>query len=114
MSQDTEHAAAQETPAEDAQADVHTGHPTAMTYFKVAMALSVITAIEVGIFYLTWLGHGIIPILAVLSIAKFALVGMFYMHLKYDHQLFSSMFVAGLVTATGVVLALMALFSFFV
>ena len=57
---------------EGAQEEAHTGHPTAMTYFKVAMALSVITAIEVGIFYLTWLGHGIIPILAVLSIAKFA------------------------------------------
>ena len=109
MSQDTEHAV-----HEGAQEEVHTGHPTAMTYFKVAMALSVITAIEVGIFYLTWLGHGIIPILAVLSIAKFALVGMFYMHLKYDHQLFSSMFVAGLVTATGVVIALMALFGFFI
>ncbi len=109
MSQDTEQATAEAAPAE-----VHTGHPTAMTYFKVAMALSVITAIEVGIFYLTWLGHGIIPILAVLSIAKFALVGMFYMHLKYDHQLFSSMFVAGLVTATGIVFALMALFHFFV
>ena len=99
---------------EGAQEEVHTGHPTAMTYFKVAMVLSVITAIEVGIFYLTWLGHGIIPILAVLSIAKFALVGMFYMHLKYDHQLFSSMFVAGLITATGIVFALMALFGFFI
>ena len=108
MSQDTDQAA-----LEGVQEEVHTGHPTAMTYFKVAMALSVITAIEVGIFYLTWLGHGIIPILAVLSIAKFALVGMFYMHLKYDHQLFSSMFVAGLVTATGIVFALMALFGFF-
>ncbi len=109
MSQDTEQAS-----AESAQAEVHTGHPTAMTYFKVAMALSVITAIEVGIFYLTWLGHGIIPILAVLSIAKFALVGMFYMHLKYDAQVFSGMFIAGLATAVGVVLALMALFQFFV
>ena len=109
MSQDTDQAV-----HEGAQEEVHTGHPTAMTYFKVAMALSVITAIEVGIFYLTWLGHGIIPILAVLSIAKFALVGMFYMHLKYDHQLFSSMFVAGLVTATGIVLALMGLFGFFI
>ena len=109
MSQDIDQAV-----HEGVQEEVHTGHPTAMTYFKVAMVLSVITAIEVGIFYLTWLGHGIIPILAVLSIAKFALVGMFYMHLKYDHQLFSSMFVAGLITATGVVIALMALFGFFI
>ena len=93
---------------------MHTGHPTPLTYFKIAMTLSVITAIEVGIFYLEWLGHGIIPILVILSGAKFALVVMFYMHLKYDHRLFSWMFVGGLLLAVAVVFALMGLFRFFV
>ena len=95
------------------QSVVHTGHPTPMTYFKVAVTLSVITAIEVGIFYVTWVGHGIIPILVVLSGVKFALVIMFYMHLKYDARLFSGMFLGGLGLATCVVLALMALFRAF-
>ncbi len=108
MSQETEQAVVQPPSGE-----VHTGHPTPMTYFKIAMTLSVITAVEVGIFYLTWLGHGIIPILAILSIAKFALVGMFYMHLKYDARLFSGLFVTGLFVATGVIFSLMALFRFF-
>ena len=94
--------------------EVHTGHPTPLTYFKVAMTLSVITAIEVGIFYLEWLGHGIIPILVILSGAKFAMVVMFYMHLKYDHRLFTWMFVGGLLLAGAVVFALMALFRFFI
>jgi len=93
---------------------VHTGHPTPGTYFKVALILSVITAIEVGIFYITALGKGIIPVLAVLSIAKFALVAMFYMHLKFDHKLFTTLFVAGLALATTVVFALISLFQFFV
>jgi len=35
------------------------------------------------------------------------------MHLKFDDRIFSTMFVAGLVTAAGVTLALMTLFSFF-
>ena len=99
---------------QESQAIVHTGHPTPVTYFKVALILSVITAIEVGIFYITALGKGIIPVLAVLSIAKFALVAMFYMHLKFDHKLFTTLFVAGLALATTVVFALISLFQFFV
>lgn len=88
-------------------------HPTPGTYFKVAMALSAITAIEVAVFYLEFVGHAIIPILVLLSGAKFILVCMYYMHLKFDDRIFSTMFVAGLVTASGVVMALMALFRFF-
>jgi cytochrome c oxidase subunit 4 len=92
---------------------VHTGHPTPATYFKVAMILTVITAVEVGIFYLDFLGYGIIPILTLLSTSKFILVAMYYMHLKFDSIIFSTLFVAGLILAATVVLALLALFSFF-
>ena len=85
-----------ETQTDEPTAEaVHTGHPTPFTYFKVAMILSAITAAEVGIFYIEELGHGIIPVLAVLSIAKFALVAMFYMHLRYDARLFVGFFVFG-------------------
>ena len=72
---------------------VHTGHPTAGMYFKIAIILCVITAVEVGIFYLEALGHWMIPILTILSLGKFALVAMYYMHLKFDHQLFSILFI---------------------
>jgi cytochrome c oxidase subunit 4 len=99
---------------QESQAIVHTGHPTPGTYFKVALILSAITAIEVGVFYITAIGKGIIPVLAVLSIAKFALVAMFYMHLKFDHKLFTTLFAAGLALAMTVVFALIALFKFFV
>ena len=90
-----------------------TTHPTPLMYVTVAMTLSAITALEVGIFYITQLGHGIIPILVILSGAKFALVAMFYMHLKYDHRLFSTFFVGGLALAGAVVFTLMVLFSYF-
>ena len=93
---------------------VHTGHPTPLTYFKVAMTLSAITAVEVGVFYVEDLGKGIIPVLVVLSGAKFALVAMFYMHLRYDARLFSGFFVGGLALALSVSLAVLGLFKFFV
>ena len=99
--------------ASDTGHAVHTGHPTPTTYFKVAMILSVVTAVEVAIFYITPLSYAIIPILAVLSIGKFALVVLYYMHLKFDSRVFSGLFFFGMFVATGVVFALMALFSWF-
>lgn len=85
-----------------------------MTYFKVAMTLVVITAIEVVVFFFESLSYGIIPILAILSLVKFALVAMFYMHLKYDHRIFSTMFVAGFILAFLVIFALLGLFQWFI
>ena len=105
---------AEDTHTHDRASEVHTGHPTPLTYFKVAMILSAITAAEVAIFYVEDLGHGIIPILAVMSAAKFALVAMFYMHLRYDAKLFSGFFVGGLILAFTIGISLLALFKFFV
>ena len=92
----------------------HFEHPTPFTYVKVAITLVVITAIEVGVFYLEWLGKGIIPVLAILSGTKFALVAMFYMHLRYDSKLFSVLFLGGLSLAFSVILALLVLFRVFI
>jgi cytochrome c oxidase subunit 4 len=103
-----------QTPIDESTAGtVHTGHPTPLTYFKVAMILAVITAVEVGVFYVDDLGKGIIPVLVVLSTIKFVLVAMFYMHLRYDARLFSGLFVGGLGLAVAVVLSLLGLFKFF-
>ena len=106
---------AEETHTEEhgATAAVHTGHPTPLTYFKIAMTLVAITAAEVAVFYVEALGHGIIPVLVVLSSAKFALVAMFYMHLRYDARLFSGLFVGGILLAVAVFIAVLGLFKFF-
>ena len=98
----------------DAQETAHAGHPTPLTYFKVAMILVAITAAEVAIFYANWLSYGIIPILVILSVVKFMLVAMFYMHLRYEHRLFSTFFIVGLLLASLVLFALLSLFNFFI
>jgi cytochrome c oxidase subunit 4 len=105
---------AHETQTDNPYAPLDTGHPTAFTYFKVAMLLVAITAAEVGVFYIEGLGHGIIPILLVLSASKFALVAMFYMHLRFDSRLFTGLFVVGILLAFSVGLALLGLFKFYV
>jgi len=88
-------------------------HPPIRSYLIVAAVLAVITAIEVSVFYLTGLARFLAPILLVLSAAKFALVAMFFMHLRFDRRLFSGLFIGPLVVAVSIVLALMALFGLF-
>ena len=86
-------------------------HPTPRTYILIAALLAAITGIEVGIFYIEAIEDVIIPLFIVLSLVKFVLVAMFYMHLKFDERLFSGLFVGGLILATSVIIALMALFG---
>ena len=86
-------------------------HPTPLTYLKIATALVVITAVEVGIFYIEAFKGGLVPIFLVLSAVKFALVAMFYMHLKFDSRLFSGFFVGGLLLAALLIVALLGLFQ---
>jgi cytochrome c oxidase subunit 4 len=94
-------------------------HPSASLYFKVGLVLFVLTALEVGLYEITYGEHAgslaptikpfFIPLLLLLSAAKFALVAMFYMHLKQDSKLFTGVFVFPLIIATFIVLALIAL-----
>lgn len=87
-------------------------HPGATEYVRIALVLTVITAAEVAVYYVPSLRPVILPILMVLSATKFALVVMFYMHLKFDNRLFSGFFVFGLVCAAFMITALITLFHF--
>ena len=51
------------------------------------------------------------PVLLTMSAVKFAIVVMFYMHLKYDHKLFRALFTGPLIIAMTTLIALMFLFS---
>jgi cytochrome c oxidase subunit 4 len=109
---DHPHASEHIRPPEQAHPVEHP-HPTAAVYLKVAAILAVITAIEVAVYYILVgeLGHLLPPALIALSALKFGLVAAFYMHLKFDHKLFTAFFVGGLLLAASVVLALITLFG---
>ena len=79
-------------------------------YIRVAILLSIITAVEVAIYYIEGLRDVLVPILIVLSIAKFVAVVGYFMHLRFDDRRFRWVFIAGLVISTSVVLALLAMF----
>lgn len=85
-------------------------HPTWRFYVMIGLILTVITAAEIAVFYIPAMRSVLVPILLVLSGGKFALVVMFYMHLRFDHPIFSGVFVAPLMLAVLVVVALIVLF----
>ena len=88
-------------------------HPTPFKYVAIAVLLGLITAVEFGAIYVDVSKNFLIPFFGVLSAVKFAMVGMFYMHLKFDDRLFSALFVGGLLLAGAIILTLISLFSLF-
>ncbi len=89
---------------------VHRPHPKAKDYWTIAAILAVITAVEVAIAYTPIPKVLIVISLIVLSAAKFVLVAMFFMHLRFDRPVYSRFFMVGIVGA--VILFAVMLFSF--
>ena len=85
-------------------------HPSPSVYVRIAVILAIITAIEVATYYVEAFRPVLLPVLLTLSAAKFALVAMFYMHLRFDSRIFSGFFVSGLLIAASVIIAFIALF----
>jgi cytochrome c oxidase subunit 4 len=88
-------------------------HATIGTYLKIAAILSVITALEFAVIYIRRLTPILIPLLLTLSAGKFALVVMYFMHLRYDRKPLTFVFVAPLLLAVGLAVALMTLYGDF-
>jgi cytochrome c oxidase subunit 4 len=92
--------------------DVHE-HPTWKQYKWVALILTVVTIVEVWVYYIpSFVASKLfVPSLLIMSAAKFAIVVMFYMHLKYDHKLFRALFTGPLIIAVITILVLLLLFN---
>lgn len=83
----------------DAHDDAH--HPSDWEYIKTAIILAVLTAIEVGMFFVEdQLSRAILFLgLTVLMVVKFYIVASKFMHLKYDTPWFRRIFISGIVLA---------------
>jgi cytochrome c oxidase subunit 4 len=97
--------------------DSHDDHDHGLTdlgYVKVAIALAIITAIEVALSYMVDdLGALFLPLLLMLMVIKFFSVVLYFMHLKFDNRLFGIMFYLGLGLAIGVYGVTLFAFRFF-
>ncbi|CAN5673887.1 hypothetical protein BH23CHL4_BH23CHL4_00220 [soil metagenome] len=95
-------------PADHAHA-----HPSNRKYIEIAIILTIVTLVEVAIYYIEWMHDSgvLVPALFVLSIAKFVTVISYYMHLKFDNPRFLYIFLGGLVIAVAVIGALFVILT---
>jgi cytochrome c oxidase subunit 4 len=98
-------------PVAEAVDEPGKGHASRSTYWMIALILGIITVLEVAIFYVPALRAVIVPALLTLSAAKFTLVAMFFMHLKYDSPVLTMVFSGALLVAAVIIVALMLLFG---
>jgi cytochrome c oxidase subunit 4 len=83
------------------------GSPKTKTYLIVAVFLTLITAVEVWVYYTPLKDSPIfVPMLLIMSAVKFFTVVGFYMHLKYDHKVFRALFGGPFLIAIGTIIAL--------
>ncbi len=78
-------------------------------FIQIAMVLAVLTGIEIVIIFLPWAYWLILSGLIILSAIKFVFVILWFMHLIYDRMLLFWLFMAGMLLATGTMIALMLL-----
>jgi cytochrome c oxidase subunit 4 len=81
-------------------------HPTPQRYVMIAAILVVVTAAEIGLYYLQGdVPDGLIIVfLLMFAVIKFALVASWYMHLRTDKPIFRRFFILGVVAAISLYL----------
>lgn len=87
------------------------GHASDGLYVVIFAILFALTALEVSTYYVDF-GPLLLPTLMVLMVVKFTIVVMFFMHLKFDHRLFTWVFVSGLALAVAVYVAMLTTFQY--
>lgn len=85
-------------------------HPGPREYIKVAVILAIVTALEVGLYYLDLPNGPLIGLLLLFSGLKFALVVLWFMHLRFDSPVLKRLFFTGLILA-GTVYAIVFLIT---
>lgn len=89
-------------------------HPGPKEYVKIAIVLAVVTLLEIGLFYVEAIPDLVLTLsLLVLAIIKFALVALWFMHLRFDSPLFSRLFVTGIALAVTVFVVVLLTFRVF-
>jgi len=98
--------------AAEAALEVRHHHPSDRTYILVALALGVLTAIEVGLYYLKS-NKSITVTLLVLMVIKFVIVAAFFMHLRFDSKIFRRLFMIGVFGASTLYTIVLFMFGVF-
>ena len=85
-------------------------HPGVGQYVEIGVILAIVTAMEVGLYYVDIPRAVSVPALLFLTFLKFGLVVMWFMHLRFDNPWFRRVFLFGLFLAIAVFSATLATF----
>lgn len=92
-------------------------HPGPAEYVKIAVWLAIATALEVGLYYMEQAdmlpASALVGLLMFFMLVKFALVALWFMHLKFDERIFRQLFVAGILLASAVYVIVLLTFGVF-
>jgi cytochrome c oxidase subunit 4 len=96
--------------AVEAALEARHAHPPDSVYVLIAFGLAVLTAIEVGLYYLKASTQTAVVLLVLMAL-KFGIVVAFFMHLRFDSPVLRRLFVGGLTLAVSVYLILLLMFG---
>ncbi|OGO51255.1 MAG: hypothetical protein A2148_09440 [Chloroflexi bacterium RBG_16_68_14] len=99
------------TPAAEAEEELlelPEGHPGPASYVRVAVGLGIVEALELVVYYAAGEGEAGLALLLLLTVVQFALVALWFMHLRFDSRVFSTVFVGGLVLAGALFVVVLA------
>jgi cytochrome c oxidase subunit 4 len=89
--------------------ETHSGSPGWRQYVGIAVVLAILTLIEL---WAANLGAFKVPILLILTVLKAGLVALWYMHLKFDSRLYSTLFAGAIIVfAVPLTIVLIILFQ---
>jgi cytochrome c oxidase subunit 4 len=91
----------------------HKEHPSAKEYVRIGIVLGALTGLEVWLSYSGISGGILIALLLSAAFVKFALVVLWFMHLKFDDPRYSRFFVMGLAGAGTLYLIVLMTFGVF-
>ena len=98
--------------SDDTHVETVRPHISNSVYLIVGGFLIVLTAMEITVSYIHALRPVMVPLLIVLALAKFSLIALFFMHLRYEKWMLNTMFGFPLVVAMVVFLAFMGFFLY--
>jgi cytochrome c oxidase subunit 4 len=91
----------------------HRRHPSAKEYVRIGLILAALTGIEVWLSY-SDIPHGVlVALLLSAAVVKFALVVLWFMHLRFDDRRYARFFVMGIAGAGTLYLIVLLLFGVF-
>ena len=94
--------------AEAELVELPAGHPGPAEYLRVGLILAVGTLAEVVAYYIEMADAAQLAIMLVLMVVDFALVALWFMHLRYDSKIFSILFTGGMVLVVALFFIVLA------